>query len=286
MLVSGMSRVCILAVVLFVACQPSQPGPGTPDAGPDAGQPPPRTVETVKVAGPESVLVGEGVQLSATVLDQEGKPFEGIRVDWRSGDATIADVDREGWLTGVSPGSTFVEAFVSGKTGRLLVTVNPRPVGSVEVFPVSFSLTVEDQRQLTAVVRDDTGAVVRGLPVTWKRAQLGTGDTVNARRPVEVGGGLRFRSVQAGWRHSCGVTLESRGYCWGSGEAGRLGNGSFLVERAFAPTAVTGNLSFDSISSDTHTCGRSQAGAPIAGAATARDRSAMGRSRIRAHPPP
>ncbi len=407
-----------LIAVLLVACQTPPPGPNTPDAGPaepDAGQPPPRTVASVEVAGPENVLVGEMIQLSATVLDMEGKPFEGIRVSWRSSDTTVADVDGEGRVSGMRSGSTVVEASANGKTGRRPVTVHPRPVGSVEVLPTSFSLTVEAQRQMTAVVRDDRGAVVQDVPVTWassathvatvnamgmlealeagetivtaeaqgKRgqstvtvnplpvaevrvspvpserpvgsevqlsavavdrrgrvvadaaltwssldetratvtqsglvtlraagavtlqatsggvsgsvrvvaftpfstidagsdhtcgtlldgrafcwglndwAQLGSGDTMNVRRPVAVAGGLRFRSVQSGWRHSCAVTPENQGYCWGSGDTGRLGIGSY-VERALTPTAVAGNLSFDTIVPDGHTCGRSQAGA-------------------------
>lgn len=147
-----------LIAVLLVACQTPPPVSNTPDAGPaepDAGQPPPRTVASVEVAGPENVLVGEMIRLSATVLDMEGRPFEGLSVSWRSSDDTIAAVDGEGRVTGVRSGSTVVEASANGKTGRRPVTVNPRPVGSVEVLPASFSLTVEEQRQMTAVVRDN-----------------------------------------------------------------------------------------------------------------------------------
>lgn len=46
--------------------------------------------------------------------------------------------------------------------------------------------------------------------------------------PVEVAGGLRFRelSVYDSGGQSCGVTLENAVYCWGYGVHGQLGNGS------------------------------------------------------------
>lgn len=48
-------------------------------------------------------------------------------------------------------------------------------------------------------------------------------------RPVAVSGGLKFASVSAGRFHTCGVTISGAGYCWGSGNSGRLGNGNEKV---------------------------------------------------------
>jgi hypothetical protein len=46
--------------------------------------------------------------------------------------------------------------------------------------------------------------------------QLGTGTSGGATStPQPVAGGLRFRAVEAGDWHSCGVTPESQVYCWG-----------------------------------------------------------------------
>jgi alpha-tubulin suppressor-like RCC1 family protein len=60
-------------------------------------------------------------------------------------------------------------------------------------------------------------------------APLGTG--VAARQgspvPVAVSGGFDFRAVNAGWLRSCGVTTDSRAYCWGSNSFGDLGVGNF-----------------------------------------------------------
>ena len=43
--------------------------------------------------------------------------------------------------------------------------------------------------------------------------------------PVRVRTSLRFRSVVAGGIHTCGVTVDSKAYCWGSPQEGRLGSG-------------------------------------------------------------
>lgn len=37
---------------------------------------------------------------------------------------------------------------------------------------------------------------------------------------------LRFRTVSAGFLHTCGVAMDGRGYCWGYGAFGQLGTGT------------------------------------------------------------
>ena len=41
--------------------------------------------------------------------------------------------------------------------------------------------------------------------------------------PVAVGGGLTFEQVSAGVQHTCAVTPDDRGYCWGSNAIGQVG---------------------------------------------------------------
>ncbi len=60
--------------------------------------------------------------------------------------------------------------------------------------------------------------------------------------PFEIESNLRFRRLDLGAHHTCGVTVGSAlGYCWGSGVQGELGNGQsgdsyFTVE----PQVVVG----------------------------------------------
>jgi alpha-tubulin suppressor-like RCC1 family protein len=55
-------------------------------------------------------------------------------------------------------------------------------------------------------------------------------------RPAAVLGGLRFRSVSAGYQFTCGATTDDRVYCWGRNEQGQLGTGT--LTRSDRPIAV------------------------------------------------
>ena len=80
------------------------------------------------------------------------------------------------------------------------------------------------------------------------------GQATTGSSPVKVAGGLSFVARGAGVDHTCGITTAGDAYCWGSNEAGKLGNGSVLP--AFTPQAVSGGLKFTSISvGETYTCG-------------------------------
>lgn len=74
-------------------------------------------------------------------------------------------------------------------------------------------------------------------------AVLGTGGSVAfSPTPVRVVGGLRWRRVHAGFSHTCGATTDDRGYCWGEGVYGQIGDGTNTTRAK--PTVVAGGLSF------------------------------------------
>jgi alpha-tubulin suppressor-like RCC1 family protein len=58
--------------------------------------------------------------------------------------------------------------------------------------------------------------------------QVGDGTTTDRSRPVRVAGGLQFRAVTTNpnSKHSCGVTIGNRAYCWGLNQGGQLGDGA------------------------------------------------------------
>jgi alpha-tubulin suppressor-like RCC1 family protein len=77
--------------------------------------------------------------------------------------------------------------------------------------------------------------------------QIGDGTLVKVRKwPVVVAGGLRFRTVSAGGisdrGHTCGVTYDDLGYCWGYGGDGQIGDGTHY--RRLTPRAIAGGLHF------------------------------------------
>ena len=67
-------------------------------------------------------------------------------------------------------------------------------------------------------------------------------------------GTLTFSMVSIGGSHSCGVTTDSRAYCWGDNSQGELGDGS-TTDRS-KPVLVAGGLRFSSVSAgNIYTCG-------------------------------
>ena len=68
--------------------------------------------------------------------------------------------------------------------------------------------------------------------------KLGLGSNFNVKpAPTLVNGGLAFKSISAGWDHTCAVTTAGAAYCWGSGYNGRLGNMSASAQNV--PTLVS-----------------------------------------------
>ncbi len=110
------------------------------------------------------------------------------------------------------------------------------------------------------------GVTAEGDGYCWGRndlGQLGDGSTIDRWSPVLVSGGLKFQSLSsAPWRHSCGVTTDDAGYCWGFNEEGQLGDGS-TVDR-LAPVPVSGGHAFASLGAgDSHGCGLTLSGSVL-----------------------
>ena len=94
--------------------------------------------------------------------------------------------------------------------------------------------------------------------------QLGVGTTTGpercysssacSTRPVRVHGGPAVVRVNAGAWHTCGFTTSFVAYCWGSNEAGQLGDGTTATR--LTPVRVAGGLAFGAVGSNgVHTCG-------------------------------
>jgi alpha-tubulin suppressor-like RCC1 family protein len=76
------------------------------------------------------------------------------------------------------------------------------------------------------------GVTVSGEGYCWgwnRDGQLGNGEQTDRYTvaPVRVQGGLRFSSISAASFHSCGLTTDGEGYCWGLAQDGALGHGSY-----------------------------------------------------------
>jgi alpha-tubulin suppressor-like RCC1 family protein len=78
------------------------------------------------------------------------------------------------------------------------------------------------------------------------------GSGATSPQPSQPGG--RFRALSAGAFHMCGIDLDGHAWCWGSNGSGQLGRGSIGGESAM-PVAVVGGHQFTSIEAgNAHTC--------------------------------
>jgi uncharacterized protein YjdB len=71
-----------------------------------------------------SMLVGETVQLTATLLDANGNPLTGRTVTWASSALGVATVSASGLVTALALGSAAMTATSEGQSGSAAVTVS------------------------------------------------------------------------------------------------------------------------------------------------------------------
>src|SRR5262249_47339187 len=73
--------------------------------------------------------------------------------------------------------------------------------------------------------------------------------------PTPVDTQLRFKSISAGYLHTCGVAIDDKAYCWGSNEIANLGDRNARL-LSLEPLAVAGGLRFEAVGAGyAHTCG-------------------------------
>ncbi len=117
-----------------------------------------------------TLFTGQVGQLAAVLKAADGTTLSGRTVTWSLADTTIARITATGLVTARKAGTTAATATSEGKTGTALVRVLPPPVGLVEVTPTNPTVGLQRTLQLTAQVKDSTGAVLTGRAVSWASA--------------------------------------------------------------------------------------------------------------------
>ncbi|MXX78753.1 MAG: hypothetical protein F4Z33_07265, partial [Gemmatimonadales bacterium] len=179
-LLFGRSRAGVAAVLVsstVLACG------GDDDPGPVAPPPPAPVATTVEVAPATADLtaLGQTVQLTATVRDQNGGIMSGASVTWTSGDAAVATVDAAGLVTAVATGAVTINAASGSASGSASVTVT-QAAAQIAVTPDSLRLTaLAEQRQLTAEAFDANGNAIVDPMRNWASAD-------DAVAPVDAAG--------------------------------------------------------------------------------------------------
>ncbi len=128
----------------------------------------PQTAATVQLAAPTtSILVGQTVQVSATVKDKSGKTLLNRPILYQTSAPTIVSVSGEGLVLGVTPGSGAVIATVDGVTDRLTFVVSPVPVARVAMSRDTATVRAATTLQLTATPQDSAGHTLADRTLTW-----------------------------------------------------------------------------------------------------------------------
>ena len=113
------------------------------------------------------IALGETVQFSAAVLDQNGQPVDGAVVTWLSSDVTVATVDSRGFVTAVMNGTAQITARAGNVSAQVQVMVM-QEAGSIVIEPAEATLiALGETVQFSAAVLDQNGQPVDGAVVAW-----------------------------------------------------------------------------------------------------------------------
>ena len=146
---------------------PPAPTPNPPPVVPAR----PTTITLTPTTPAPLTRVGQTVQLTATVRDQNNNAMTGVSVAWKSGNPLVATVSAAGLVTAAGNGTTAITASTGAVTGTVRVTVSglPETPASVVLTPAEPDTLTElgQTLQLTATVRDQNNNAMTGVGVSW-----------------------------------------------------------------------------------------------------------------------
>ena len=119
-----------------------------------------------------AATVNETVNFSATVYDQFDAELPEAAVEWTSSNETVGTIDANGTFTALAAGITAVTATAGDAFASAVVTVNEgepaEPVlESIRITPPEATLAISDTQRFMMTARDQDGAVMTDVNVTW-----------------------------------------------------------------------------------------------------------------------
>ena len=159
--------------------------------------PVPSTV-TVSPASANLAALGDEVQLTAVVKDQNGSPMPDAAVSWSSGTPSVATVDANGLVEAAGPGAATITASSGSISGTVAVRVEQVPA-TVVVSPDSLDFDAfGDKATLAAVVSDRNGHEITGAAVNWLSGNTAVAVVDGAGRVEPVGNGAATITASSG----------------------------------------------------------------------------------------
>ncbi|HET7565899.1 MAG TPA: Ig-like domain-containing protein [Gemmatimonadaceae bacterium] len=205
------------------------------------------------VVSPSSgmVILGNALQLAATVIDARGDTLTDRPITWASSDTTIATVDSAGFVTPHFADTVTITATAGGQSGTFALRVVLR------------FAQLDDGSNRPSASLHTCGMTTTGAVYCWGQnasGVLGDGTTTNRSAPVATPGAPTFAHLVAGNDYACALDPSGRTYCWGANSYGQLGDGMFAPHAV--PEAAAGNLSFIKLfAGESYVCALTSGGA-------------------------
>ncbi|MGQ0646354.1 MAG: beta strand repeat-containing protein [Gemmatimonadaceae bacterium] len=116
-----------------------------------------------------TLTAGQTTQSTVVLTDALGNVLTGRTVTYSSSNTSVATVASSGLVTAVAAGSAVISANCSGAIGTASVTVQAgsAPVASVTLTLTPASVWVGQTALAAAVLKDASGNILVGRPITW-----------------------------------------------------------------------------------------------------------------------
>ena len=133
---------------------------------PPPSEPPQPTTVTATPASAVLSALGETVQLTAVVRDQNGQAMTGAVLTWLSSATSVATVEVAGLVTAAGNGAATITAAAGSVSSTAAVTV-AQEVSTVAVSSPADALLEGDTLRLSGEASDANGHAVAGADFTW-----------------------------------------------------------------------------------------------------------------------
>ncbi len=183
-----------LSLLAILSCGDSATAPAPP---PPLVPPPARpTAVSVSPATSELTALGETVQLTAEVRDQNGRTMTGATVTWASDAAAVATVNSAGLAAAVANGTATITATAGDASGSASLTV-AQEVRAVAVTSPADTPEVGDTLRLVAAATDANGHAVEEATFAWSSSDASVVDVDGSGLATAVAVGTAVVTAEA-----------------------------------------------------------------------------------------
>ena len=130
----------------------------------------PSVLQVLLLPPTSTLAVNANRTLTVAMTDKDNQSVGGRAIVFSSSNPAIATVNSSGTVVGVSVGRATISgvALLDQVTGTATIDVVPTAVANVSITPAGAQTVFQGLTlQLSATLRDNTGAILTGRPVSW-----------------------------------------------------------------------------------------------------------------------